>query len=243
MKNSREQYAAESPDPSEPSAHEWLEQLRGGRPAVADLLGFVVGHPVLGVVAGPLARAYAAIANALETGGTLYLCGNGGSLSDALHISGELLKSFKAPRPLAEDLRARLRRQPHGDELAEHLQAGLRAHVLGCNPALASAVANDIPVAGIGYAQELCALGRPGDVLLGISTSGRARNVLLAVSMARALEMTTIGLTGQGPNPLGDAVDIALSVPERETYRVQELHLVLYHQLCLMLEAHFFPGR
>jgi D-sedoheptulose 7-phosphate isomerase len=84
------------------------------------------------------------------------------------------------------------------------------------------------------------ALARPGDVLLGISTSGKARNVLLAIETAHALEMATIGLTGQAPNPLANMVDIPLTVPEKETYRIQELHIALYHQLCLLLEAHFF---
>ncbi|MHB0858924.1 MAG: D-sedoheptulose-7-phosphate isomerase [Anaerolineae bacterium] len=153
-----------------------------------------------------------------------------------------MLKSFALPRPLPAALQERLRALPHGDDLAANLQAGLRAHVLGVNPVLLSAVANDIPVSGIGYAQELNALARPGDVLLGISTSGRARNVLLAVTTAKALGLTTIGLTGRAGNALATSVDIAMCVPEVETYRVQELHLVLYHQLCLMVEAHFFGG-
>ena len=84
------------------------------------------------------------------------------------------------------------------------------------------------------------AMGKPGDVLLGISTSGKARNVLLAATVARALDMTTIALTGQAPNPLADMADMALALPERETYLVQELHLALYHRLCLMWEARFF---
>jgi D-sedoheptulose 7-phosphate isomerase len=218
--------------------------LQGANTTVRNLYGELLQYPSLAATAAAVARAYAAIVAAFEQGGTLYLCGNGGSFSDALHISGELLKAFARPRPLPTELCARLREQPEGAELAEHLQAGLRAHVLGCNPALATAVANDIPVPGIGYAQELCALGRAGDVLLGISTSGRARNVLLAVATARAMRITTIGLTGGGGSaslpPLANQVDIALCVPERETYRVQELHLALYHRLCLMLEAHFF---
>jgi len=219
---------------------EWLERFRAGCPAVAGLYAELLRHPELGAIAAEVAQAYEAIVASLEKGGTLYLCGNGGSFADALHISGELLKSFARPRPLPESLRARLLAQEHGLELAEHLQAGLRAHVLGCNPALATAVANDIPLAGIGYAQELCALARAGDVLLGISTSGRARNVLLAVSTAKALGLTTIGLTGQQESPLSAFVDIPLRVPASETYRVQELHQALYHQLCLMLEARFF---
>jgi len=224
------------------SGTEWPSFSQEREPAVADHFRRLLAHPSL-VGTGPnTARAYAAIRDSLEAGGTLYLCGNGGSFSDALHISSELLKAFVMPRPLPEDLTARLEQQPFGTELARHLQAGLRAHALGVNPSLASAVANDIEVPGIGYAQELVALGRDGDVLLGISTSGQARNVLLAMSVAKALGMTTIGLTGAcGPdNPLATGTDIPLCVPERETSRVQELHIILYHQLCLMLEAHFF---
>ena len=227
--------------PSTPKTVEgWLVELRETHPSVGALYQDVLESEELAPVAKEIAEAYSAISTSMENGGTLYLCGNGGSFSDALHISGELLKSFARPRPLPADLAARLRAQPDGKDLATHLQAGLRAHVLGANPALASAVANDIPIAGIGYAQELCALGRPGDVLLGISTSGRARNVNLAVSTARALDMTTIGLTGRADNPLSKNVDISLCVGKGETYRAQEVHLALYHQLCLMLEAHFF---
>ena len=216
------------------------EIMQVTHPAVAGIYNDIMAHAGLAPVAAEVARAYTVVSESWIRGGTLYLCGNGGSLTDALHISGELLKSFVRPRPLPRATRERLAALPLGPELAEHLQAGLRAHVLGTNPALASAVANDIPVAGIGYAQELWAMARPGDVLLGISTSGRARNSLLAVTAARALDVTTIALTGQAPNPLADMADIALAVPERETYLVQELHLALYHRLCLMWEARFF---
>jgi len=224
------------------SAKEWLSSLRSTHPNVAGHFERLVSHPELRGVAANVARAYVVICAALEAGGTLYLCGNGGSFADALHISGELLKSFVLPRPLPADLADRLRKQAFGDELTEHLQAGLRAHVLGANPALASAVANDIPVPGIGYAQELAALARPGDVFLGISTSGRARNVLMALSVARALGLATIGLTGSpgASNLLAAGVDIPLAVPGQDTARVQELHIVVYHQLCLMVEARLF---
>lgn len=222
------------------SIAQWVEDLRAQKPAVAALYATAIARPGLDAMAEPLAKAYSVIAASLAQGGTLFLCGNGGSMSDALHISGEMLKSFARPRPLPATLQERLREQPDGEALAKHLQAGLRAHVLGLNPTLASAVANDIPVEGAAYAQELVALARPGDALLGISTSGKAHNVRLAASAARALGVHTIGLTGRGPNPLSTMVDIALCVPERETYHVQELHEALYHQLCLMLEAHFF---
>lgn len=226
--------------PPRRTAEEWQQTMQATHPVVAGIYGDVMAHEGLAPVAAEVARAFALVSDSWARGGTLYLCGNGGSLTDALHISGELLKSFVRPRPLPAATRERLMALPQGADLAQHLQAGLRVHVLGINPALASAVANDIPLAGIGYAQELCALARPGDVLLAISTSGRARNGLLAVTAARALDVATIALTGQAPNPLADVTDLAVAVPERETYRVQELHLALYHQLCLMWEARFF---
>lgn len=197
-------------------------------------------HPTLGSLSPVLESAYRAIAAALEDGGTLYLGGNGGSLSDALHISGKLLKAFALPRSLPAALQARLRATREGADLATHLQAGLRAHVLGINPALSSAVANDIRLADVGLAQELVALGRAGDVLLAISTSGRAHNLINAATVARAMDMTVISLTGAADSPLAALADIALRAPASQTHLVQELHLIIYHRLCLLLEAHFF---
>lgn len=198
-----------------------------------------LADPRLGEAAPLLRMAYEQIAQSLEAGGTLFLCGNGGSMADALHISGELLKSFALPRPVPNELAARLAKEPRGRELVAHLQRGLRAHVLGCNPALNSAVGNDVALPGMVLAQELYALGREGDVLLALSTSGRSHNVLRAVALARALGLRTIGMTGRRPNPLADAADLALCVPGDRTDTVQELHQVLYHRLCLMLEARF----
>ncbi len=208
--------------------------------AVKTLYEDMLKREPLSGLAPALAQAYLALAYMYEHGGTLFICGNGGSMADAIHISGELLKSFARARPLPLEFERRLLLEPDGSALAASLQTGLRAYVLGLNPALLSAASNDLPLPGVGYAQELLALARPGDVLLGISTSGKARNVHLAVSVARAQKMTTIGLTGAAPNPLADRVDIPLAVPERETFRAQELHEALYHQLCLMLEARFF---
>jgi len=227
-----------------PTDTEWLARLRtSDRPRVAEHYQVMLGHTALAGIGEGLARAYTLIVTSLERGGTLYLGGNGGSFADALHISGELLKAFVGPRPIPPALAEALRSQPYGDELAAHLQRGLRAHVLGANPVLASAVANDIPVPGIGLAQELLALARPGDVFLGISTSGKAVNVRMALAVARALGLATIGLTGsaRADNPLAAGVDVALVVRATETAAVQEAHIALYHGLCLMLEAHFFP--
>ncbi len=146
--------------PPRRTADEWRQIIHAAYPAAAKIYSDVLAHTGLAPVAAEVAQAFAIIAESWVRGGTLYLCGNGGSLADALHISGELLKSFAKPRPLPEATKTRLAALPLGAELAEHLQGGLRAHVLGVNPVLASAVANDIPVAGIGYAQELYALGK-----------------------------------------------------------------------------------
>ena len=101
---------------------------------------------------------------------------------------------------------------------------------------------NDVSAQGIGYAQELLALARPGDVLLGISTSGNARNVCYAAQVARALDVAVIALTGQGVGKLASLADVAIRAPATETARVQEYHQPLYHCLCKMLEMHFFGG-
>ena len=187
-----------------------------------------------------LMRAFHALARCFRTGGTLFLCGNGGSMADALHISGELSKSYVRRRPLPERLHARLAAQPDGELLARNLEPGLRAVVLGANPSLASAVANDAPDRDVNLAQELVALARPGDVLLGISTSGNARNVAYAAQVARALDLTVIALTGEDGGRLAGLADVTVRVPARRTDRVQELHVQCYHALCEMLEIEFF---
>jgi D-sedoheptulose 7-phosphate isomerase len=199
--------------------------------------------PELATCQPDLERALDSTIAVLNAGGCLYICGNGGSMSDALHISGELLKSYTLPRPLGTDVQARLRDAgPYGQILAQNLQQGLRTMVLGLNHSLNSAIENDVAVPGIGYAQELFAMARPGDALLGISTSGNARNVCYAAQVARSLGVTVISLTGQSGGKLADLADIAIRAPETRTDRVQELHIILYHCLCEMLEIVFFGG-
>jgi len=211
--------------------------------AVRTLQELLKRCPALECTAVDLARAYVEVARSQAVGGTLFLAGNGGSMADALHISGELLKSYRRPRPLARGLRQRLAGQPGGEALIRSLEGGLRAVVVGVNPSLASAVANDNPERDMGYAQELLALARPGDVLLGISTSGRAQNVRHAASVARARGLTVIGLTGADGGPLARQADIAIRASAQETDRVQEQHIALYHCLCEMLEEEFFGER
>ena len=181
-----------------------------------------------------LDRAVETLTNCFRRGGKLLLCGNGGSAADCAHILGEFVKSFCKRRPLDARLKAAI-----GEEWAEKLQQGLSVIDLTANCALIAAVANDQDAA-LAYAQQVTAYGAPGDVLIGISTSGNAENVRRAVVTARAMGVYTIGMTGRGGGRLRGLCDLLLNVDETETYRVQEKHLQLYHQLCLRVEDAMF---
>jgi D-sedoheptulose 7-phosphate isomerase len=212
------------------------------RPDVARFVeDFFADHPDLAAVKEDFLHAYRVLAQSLALGGTIFLCGNGGSMCDALHISGELLKSFERARPLPPDLARRLAELPGGAPLAANLQAGLRSIVLGANVALSSAVQNDFAAGGLSYAQELLALARPGDALIGISTSGNSGSVQAAVLVATAMGLPSILLTGKDGGSIASLATVALRVPAQGARSVQELHQPLYHALCLMLEMHFFP--
>jgi D-sedoheptulose 7-phosphate isomerase len=184
--------------------------------------------------------AFSRLAACFRGGGRLLLCGNGGSACDCEHIAGELMKGFLLRRPLPERERAALHALGAGGALlADKLQRGLPTLVLSGLPGLTTAFSNDVDPE-MAFAQQAFAYARPGDVLLGLSTSGNAGNVILAAIAARARGAFVIGLTGEGGGALKRHVDILLGVPERETYRAQELHLPLYHALCAMLEAEMF---
>jgi phosphoheptose isomerase len=210
--------------------------------AVKILNAMLAEYPVLSALRGDLISCFTALKRCFLTGGTLYLAGNGGSMSDALHISGELDKAYKKRRPIPTAHKLRLAAIPGGEELAECLQVGLRSVVLGNNPALASAVENDFKKPYLGYAQELYALARAGDVFLGISTSGNAKNVLYGVQTAHVLNMTAIGLTGESGGLLSSQADIVMHAPAKETAAVQTWHQHIYHCLCEMLEAELFSS-
>lgn len=173
--------------------------------------------------------------------GTLYTCGNGGSHADAVHIVGELNKSFERKRTLAADFQERLLGLPFGAELAAHLEAGLRSHALGLNSALKTAVENDVPVRDIAFAQELNALARPGDMLLAISTSGNAPNCLMAMSVAKAHGAVSVALVGRDGGAMARHSDVAIVAPGTSTKVIQEAHIALWHTLCCLIEAHYFP--
>jgi len=175
-----------------------------------------------------------------ETGHKLLLCGNGGSAADCEHIAGELLKGFERKRPLGAELRDKLARQaPDGALLSERLQGGLPVLSLVGHLSFSTAFANDVEP-NLVFAQLVAAVGKPGDALLAISTSGNARNVLLAVQTARACELAVVGLIGRDGGQLAKSCDTCVVVPGERTPDIRELHVPVYHYLCRSLEEHFF---
>lgn len=201
----------------------------------------VMRYPVLGIVRDDVNKAYSLLEACYENGGKLLIAGNGGSAADAEHIVGELMKGFVKRRPLPKELkRALIDTDPiRGSELSEKLQQGLPAIALTNHAALSSAFANDVD-GMLSYAQQVNGYGKEGDVFLGISTSGNSENVMYAAVTAKAKGMKVIGLTGRDGGNLAKLADVAIVVPEQETYKIQELHLPIYHALCLMLEDHFY---
>lgn len=171
----------------------------------------------------------------------LLVCGNGGSASDSEHIVGELMKEFKLKREVYHDQAEAMQRiDPElGGILAKHLQGALPAIALTGHSSLTTAFMNDSNPELI-FAQQVNGYGKAGDVFLGISTSGNSRNILFAAVTAKSKGMKVIGLTGQKPNRLAQLADVCIQVTETETYKIQELHLPVYHCLCMMLEEHFF---
>lgn len=181
------------------------------------------------------------IGDSFARGGKLLIAGNGGSAADAEHIVGELMKSFVLPRPLDAALMERMRKidPQRGDVLAAHLQQGLPAIALDGHPALSTAFQNDCEPQLV-FAQQVIGYGQEGDALLAISTSGNSENVLYAAIAAKAKGMAIIGLTGARESRLSALADTCIRVPATETYQVQELHLPVYHALCMMWEKRFF---
>jgi D-sedoheptulose 7-phosphate isomerase len=203
------------------------------------LQDLIIRYPVLEKIRDSLNGAFELLRESYKAGGKLLIAGNGGSAADSEHIVGELMKNFVKKRGLPRDFLAALKDNPAGAYLSGHLQPGLPALSLTGHPGLSSACVNDIDGCAV-YAQQVYNLGRPGDVFLGISTSGNAKNVYYALFTAKALGLKTIALTGGSGGALAGPADIAIVVPEQETYKIQELHLPVYHTLCLMLEEYFF---
>lgn len=188
-----------------------------------------------------IVAAYLLLEESYENGGKLLVAGNGGSAADAEHIVGELMKGFKLPRKPEADFAEKLveENQELGSVLAENLQGALPAIALDGHPALSTAYMNDCEPL-LCFAQQVNGYGKSGDVFLGISTSGNSKNVLYAATTAHAKGMKVIGLTGAKDSKLKDMSDVCIKAPQTETYMIQELHLPIYHCLCLMLEDNFF---
>jgi len=192
-------------------------------------------YPQLKSCAEDIQSAFELLDRCYEQDGVVYVCGNGGSAADAEHIVGELMKSFTGHRPLPADFTERLQ----DDYIYGNLEGALRAVALTGQVSLSTAFANDV-APDLVFAQQVFGYGRPGDICWGLSTSGNSKNVLHALKVARAKGMKTLGMTGQNGGRMLDRCDVCIRVPETETYKVQELHLPVYHALCRMLEARFF---
>ena len=186
-------------------------------------------------------KAVDAIIDCYEKGGKLLLCGNGGSCADCEHIVGELMKGFLKKRPLDGSKMEEMKRNCNlvNDEMLEKLQGGLPAIAIPSITALNSAFCNDVDPELV-YAQPLMSLAKENDILIGISTSGNSKNVFGAVKVAKALGIKVIGLTGKTGGKLKDTADICICAPETEPFKIQELHLPIYHYLCAAVEEHFF---
>ena len=178
-----------------------------------------------------------------DAGGSLLVCGNGGSAADCEHIVGELMKGFCLPRSLSAHDRNRLTAICGDDaaRLCEKLQYGLPALSLVSHSSLITAIANDLD-GDLIFAQQIWAMGKANDVLLAISTSGNSENILLAAKTARAKNMAVIGLTGAGGGKLAPLCDVLIDVPSNDVASVQEMHLPIYHEICRQLESHYFTA-
>lgn len=201
------------------------------------LVQLVERCPALASCEKDITQVFGVMCTSLRAGGKLLLAGNGGSAADAEHWTGELLKGFCSKRPLSPTETGKL-----PAEMARKLQGGIPAIPLTGFIALSTAFNNDVDP-NLTFAQLVWALGKPGDVLIGISTSGNAANVAAAMQAAKAKSIVCVGLTGLTGGKLLPLTDLCIRVPATETFRIQELHLPVYHCLSLMLEDELFPAR
>ena len=204
------------------------------------LTELIARYPALGAIEGDILTAYETLYTCYKNGGRVYLCGNGGSTSDCEHIVGELMKCFKKKRAIDSALAEKLSTVGElGQELSAYLEGGLPAVSLCGHPALTFAYLNDTnPM--LTFAQQLSVLGRKGDVLIALSTSGNSKNCIYATIVASALGMKTVFLGGGTGGKMKALAEVSVIVPEKETFKVQEYHLPVSHCLCAMLEEEFF---
>lgn len=198
-------------------------------------------YPALASCEDGIKKACEMIIECYRSGGKLLICGNGGSASDALHIVGELMKGFMKKRSVSEQFRSSLIEKYHdeGIFIADNLQGALPAIALVESSALMTAYINDVSDVMV-FAQQVYGLGKSGDVLLGISTSGNSKNILYAVKVAKTMGLKTIGLTGRDGGKMKDFCDVSIVVPGADTPQIQEYHLPVYHAICMVVEEEFF---
>ena len=216
-------------------------QMNAGTESI--LTGLMNKAPELAPCRGAVVASFDLLLACFAGGGKVLTCGNGGSAADAEHIVGELMKSFVLRRKPTAEQTARLKRAfPDSyQELAEKLQQGLPAISLVSQTALCSAIANDV-ASDMVYAQQVFGYGRPGDLLIAISTSGKSSNVVNAAKAAKAFGLHTIALTGPAHSTLSELATAAIRAPGDSTALIQEFHLRIYHALCAMVEHELFGG-
>lgn len=198
-------------------------------------------YPMLEKQRGSILEVYKILESSYVAGGKLLIAGNGGSAADSEHIVGELMKAFIKPRKLDENLQSKLMAvdKKMGRVLSDNLQGALPAIAVTGHVGLSTAYLNDCnPL--LSFAQQVNGYGNTEDVFLGISTSGNSENILYALVTAKAKGMKTVGLSGRDGGKMRELCDAIIIAPETETFKIQELHLPIYHALCLMLEARFF---
>ena len=198
-------------------------------------------YPRLSVVRNDINSAFEILKESYINGGKLLIAGNGGSASDAEHIAGELMKTFAKKRALPDSFISEIKKVDTelSDYLLPKMQPGLPAIALSGHASLNTACINDID-GNITFAQQVYSYGKAEDVLFGITTSGNSKNVLYACAVAKAKKLKIIALTGESGGKIKQFADVCICVPETETYKIQELHLPVYHILCMMLEDYFF---
>ncbi|MBQ6334423.1 MAG: SIS domain-containing protein [Erysipelotrichaceae bacterium] len=206
-----------------------------------ELEELIARYPQLDVCKKDIEKAYLLLQKTYDHNGKLLIAGNGGSAADSEHIAGELMKRFKITRPINKQLANKLMAidPERGERLVQNLEMPLRAVPLTSHIAITTAYMNDADATGV-FAQQMLGFGDEGDVFLAISTSGNSENIISACVVAKALGIKIIGLTGQNESKLSKVSDICIKVPETETYKIQELHLPVYHALCLMLESNYY---
>lgn len=198
-------------------------------------------YPALEKCEAEIRAAFELLKNSYEASGKLLVCGNGGSCADSDHICGELLKSFVKKREVEKSLFEKISEvdSEAGEFLAARLQGSLPAISLCAHSALMTACLNDVDGNAM-FAQQVMGFGNAGDVFLGISTSGNSRDVIYAAALAKAKGLKTVGLLGKNGGRLAKICDVAIIVPENETFKIQEFHLPIYHALCLQIEENFW---